>query len=32
MVTTSCVEGDNDKDDGNSNEELIAAFKRYSKR
>jgi hypothetical protein len=32
MVATSCVEGDNDKDDGNSNEELIPAFKRYSKR
>jgi hypothetical protein len=32
MVTTSCDEGDNDKDVGDSNEELIAAIERKVKR
>jgi hypothetical protein len=32
MVTTSCDEGDNDKDVGDSDEELIAAIERKVKR
>jgi hypothetical protein len=32
MVTTSCDEGDNDKDVGDSDEELIAATERKVKR
>jgi hypothetical protein len=32
VVTTSCDEGDNDKDDGDSDEELVAATERGSMR